>query len=101
MTTAEELYERFVGIIEQAWRDKNIYAVPNAAEAAGFTGGEVQRGLNQRWEFTYADAAGTVVEVHARWWDQSKTFSIQPDMHVMSVTLKTDPPKHFEQRYEE
>lgn len=101
MITAAEQFEHFVTIIEQAWKDKNIYSVPEAAEAAGFKGGEVQRGLSQRWEYGFTDESGVEVEVTARWWDQSKAFSIQPDMHVMNVSLKTDPPKHFERRYEE
>jgi len=101
MSTAAEQFERFVAIIEQAYQDRNIYRVPEAAEAAGFAGGEVRRGLIQRWEYSFTDASGVQVEVTARWWDQSKAFSIQPDMHVMNVSLKTVPPRHFERRYEE
>ena len=101
MTTAIEQFDRFVDIIERAWKEKNIYQVVKAAEAAGFQGGEVRRGLSQRWEYTSTDADGMVIEVGARWWDQSQAFSIRPDMHVMSVSLKSGPPKNFERRYEE
>lgn len=51
------------------------------------TGGETSRGIGQRWEYNYADASGHSVKVECRWYDQSKAFSIKPDMHIMSVTL--------------
>ena len=38
--TPLEMYYRFVSIIDQAADAKNIYAVPEAAEAAGMVGGE-------------------------------------------------------------
>jgi hypothetical protein len=88
--SALDLYHRFVAIIDQAAADKNIYAVPAAATAAGMSGSEEPHGLGQRWNYAYSDQTGFTVLVHARWWDQSKPFSIQPDMHVMSVELRSD-----------
>lgn len=81
---------------------KDIYAVPAAAADAGLEGSEEQRGSGQRWKYSFSDAAGFTVRVHARWWDQSRAFSIQPDMHVMSVELEGENTlmKH-EQRYTE
>lgn len=74
--SAHDLYHRFVAIIDRAAADKKIYAVPEAAAAAGMKGSEEPRG--QRWDYAYSDPAGFTVRVHARWWDQSKPFSIQP-----------------------
>lgn len=100
--SALDHYHRFVAIIDQAAADKDIYAVPAAAAAAGMSGSEEQRGMGQRWNYTYDDPAGFTVLVHARWWDQSKPFSIQPDMHVMSVELVSDTTRmKHEGRYEE
>lgn len=67
---------------------KNIYAVPEAAEAAGMIGGAKPRNMSQRWTYTYTDGLGIELHVHARWWDSSKPFSIQPDIHVMNAELK-------------
>lgn len=86
--TAEELYARLVTAIDHAVRTKNIYAVPEAAEAAGMTGGSTHRGLSERWEYTLSDQAGRTVLLQCRWYDQSQAFSIQPDKHIMSVELR-------------
>lgn len=51
-------------------------------------GGEEPRTMGQRWNFTYTDGSGVELLVHARWWDSSKPFSIEPDIHVMRVELK-------------
>lgn len=99
--TSLELYRRFVEIINQAADSKNIYAVPEAAEAAGMIGGEEPRKMSQRWHYTYADGSGSELLVQARWWDSSKPFSIQPDIHVMRAELKGGAvPMSHERRYE-
>ena len=96
-----ELYRRFVEIIDQAADTKNIYAVPEAAEAVGMIGGEESRTMSQRWNYTYTDGSGIELHVHARWWDSSKPFSTQPDIHVMRAELKgNDMPMSHERRYE-
>lgn len=96
-----ELYRCFVEIIDQAADAKNIYAVPQAAEAAGMIGGEEPRTMSQRWNYTYTDGSGIELHVHARWWDSSKPFSMQPDIHIMRVELKGDAmPMSHERRYE-
>lgn len=86
--TSLELYSRFIEIIDQAADAENIYAVPEAAEAAGMIGGEEPRTMSQRWNYIYTDGSGVELHVHARWWDSSKPFSIQPDVHVMRADLK-------------
>jgi hypothetical protein len=87
-TSSLEMYFRFVAIIDQAAEAKNIYAVPEAAEAAGLAGGEEPGTMSQRWYYRYTDSSGIELLVHARWWDSSKPFSIQPDVHVMRAELK-------------
>lgn len=100
--TSLDMYDRFVELIDQACDAKDIYRVPKAAESLGLKGGEEQRGMGQRWNFSFVDAHSQTVLVHARWWDQSQAFSIRPDMHVMSVELKGEATliKH-ERRYED
>ena len=83
-----ELYQNLVKVIDEAVRTKNIYAVPEAAEAAGMAGGETHKGFSERWEYSYEDDAGRSVVVHCRWYDQSQAFNIRPDKHVMSVELR-------------
>ncbi|MBB2185503.1 hypothetical protein HLH32_03725 [Gluconacetobacter liquefaciens] len=100
--TALELYRRFVAIIDRAWTEKNIYAVPEAAAKAGMEGKEKPRGMSQSWDYSYRDPNGFELLVHARWWDQSQAFSIRPDMHVMTAELKGETRlMYHEQRYEE
>lgn len=102
MATALDLYQSFVTIIDQAAADKNISAVPEAAQAAGMVGTEMPRGMGHRWDFTFTDQAGSTLLVHARWWDPSQAFSIRPDIHVMSAELKSEGfHQHHERRYEE
>lgn len=99
--TSLELYYRFVAIIDQATADKDIYAVPKAAEAIGMVGGEEPQTMSQRWNYHYTDGSGIELHVHARWWDSSKPFSIEPDIHVMRAELKgTASPFVHERRYE-
>lgn len=99
--TSLELYYRFVAIIDQATADKDIYAVPKAAEAIGMVGGEEPQAMSQRWNYNYTDGSGIELHVHARWWDSSKPFSIEPDIHVMRAELKgTASPFVHERRYE-
>ena len=99
--TSLELYSRFVEIIDQAADAENIYAVPEAAEAAGMIGGEEPRTMSQRWNYIYTDGSGVELHVHARWWDSSKPFSIQPDVHVMRADLKgNEMLMSHERRYE-
>ncbi|WP_338240486.1 hypothetical protein [Aurantiacibacter hainanensis] len=99
--TSLELYRRFVEIIDEAADAKTIDAVPKAAEAVGMIGGEEPRAMSQRWNYIYTDESGFELHVHARWWDSSRPFSIQPDIHVMRAELKGDAmPMSHERRYE-
>ena len=86
--TALELYHQLVNVIDRAKAEKNIYAVPAAAEAAGMAGGQTHKGFSERWTYTYTDSAGQTVELHCRWYDQSQAFAPAPDMHKMSVELR-------------
>lgn len=84
-TTSLELYYRFVAIIDQVTVDENIYAVP---KAAGMVDGNEPQTLRQRWNYSYTDGPGIEPHVHERWWDSSKPFSIEPDIHVTRAELK-------------
>ncbi len=86
---APDLYNDLVRVIDRAAAEKNIYAVPAAAEAAAMTGGQTHKGLSERWSYSFTDTLGQTVELHCRWYDQSQAFSPAPDMHRMSVVLKT------------
>lgn len=98
---ASDLYDQMVTVIKMAVTARNIYAVPEAAEKAAMLGGETHKGLSQRWDYSFTDESGHTVNVRCRWYDQSKPFSIQPDMHKMSVELSGPAPKRYEGSYEE
>lgn len=51
--TSLDMYDRFVELIDQACDAKDIYRVPKAAESLGLKGGEEQRGMGQRWNFSF------------------------------------------------
>ena len=87
MDKLTELYAHMVSAINDALSESDIYAVPKAAEQAGMVGGETTRGLAQRWDYEASDPAGNSVQVHCRWYDQSKPFSIRPDKNIMTVTM--------------
>jgi len=70
-TTALEMYHHFVDIIDQAPKAENVYAAPEAAEAAGMVGGEEPQGMGQRWNYACTDGSGAELLVHARC-DQTK-----------------------------
>lgn len=76
-----------VAAIDQAVLDQDIYALPKAAENAGMTGGELKRGISQKWEYSFTDDGGGTVKVECYWYDQSRPFQIKPDMHVMKADL--------------
>lgn len=102
MKTATQLYDHLVSVIDKAAVERSIYHVPSVAEQEGMEAGETERGLNPRWFYSFQDSVGAKVTLECRWYDQSKAFSIQPDMHIMTVTLEAcDDRRSHERRYEE
>lgn len=100
--TAFDIFQEIAKTIDRAKADKNIYAVPAAADAAGMSGGQTHKGLSERWSYTYTDAVGQTVDLHCRWYDQSQAFSPAPDMHKMSVELSgAEHPMSHSAEYEE
>lgn len=99
--SAADLYNDLLSVIKKAVVDNNIYAVPAAAQQAGMQGGETERGVSQRWDYTFTDSLGHSVMVHCRWYDQSKPFSIHPDKHIITVELTGPQPQRYTDSYEE
>jgi len=102
LSTAASLYSHFVTVIDSATSNRDIFAIKTAAKAAGLQGTVQPRGTGQRWDFHFVDSNGDILIIHARYWDQSKAFSIRPDMHVMSAVLvEKGRSREYERRYEE
>jgi hypothetical protein len=99
MRSAQDLYEQMVTIIDQATEAEDLYELPRAAEREGMSGGELRADLSQRWEYTYDDQQSGTVKVECYWYDRSKPFSIQPDRHVMSVSMESAGVKRSHSRH--
>lgn len=59
------------------------------AEALGLTGGREGSGFSERHAYTATDASGVTIDIAARWYDQSKAFSVRPDRHIFALTLRS------------
>lgn len=89
MTDARHLYDDLAEAIERACRERHYYIVTERAETLGLTGGGGGSGFSERHAYTLTDPNGLTVDLAARWYDQSKAFSVQPDRHIFALTLRS------------
>lgn len=104
MTTAKELYEALVQQIEADCAAKSFEGCLNLCEAEGMQGGERKYGaIGQQYVYELEFSNGDKVEFEFKWYDQSKAFSIQPDIHkfYVSYTPKDGMPLAHSNAYEE
>ena len=89
MTDARHIYDDLAEAIERACRERHYYIVIERAEALGLTGGGEGSSFSERHAYTSTDSNGLTVDLAARWYDQSKAFSVQPDRHIFALTLRS------------
>mgnify|MGYP005983345687 CR=1 FL=1 len=86
---ARHCYTELAEAIEQACRERHYYIVTERAEALGLPGGGEGSGFSEKHAYSATDENGLMVDLAARWYDQSKAFSIRPDRHVFTLTLRS------------
>lgn len=89
MTNAQKLYDALVQQIEVDCAGKSFGGSLKLCEAEGMQGGEKKYGaMGQHYLYELEFSNGDRVEFEFKWYDQSKTFSIRPDIHKFYVTYK-------------
>jgi hypothetical protein len=61
----------------------------NGAESLGMTGGQTGGQYSFDYHFEFADTSGAKVTLGFHSYDQSKAFSVQPDMNKFTVTFSS------------
>ena len=89
MTTAKELYETFIKQIEADCSNKSYEGCLNLCESSGMHGGEKKYGgMGQHYVYELEFPNGDKVDFEFKWYDKSKVFSIQPDIHKFHASYK-------------
>lgn len=92
MKDAKELYEALVCQIEADCAEKSYGGCLNLCEAEGMEGGEKKYGgIGQHYVYDLEFPNGDKVNFEFKWYDKSKVFSIQPDIHKFYASFN---PKH-------
>ena len=74
--------------LEAAAKEKSAGAAAAVAERCGVVElGDGKPSQHMIWERADGEA---VLRFEWRWYDQSKTFSIQPDMNILALTMRQD-----------
>lgn len=103
MPVSDSLHSKFERIslaMDRAVIEKSLSLAQAEAEHCGLSEVPPKNGQSHRWEFT----DGTLVlALDWRWYDQSKSFSIRPDMNVMVLTISDGDQviRRIEKRYED
>lgn len=84
---ASETFDKLRVLIDQACRERSFGIAIRGAEAHGMVSGQG----NNRWsldcDFELVDATGAKVALNFHSYDQSKAFSVRPDMNKFALTL--------------
>jgi len=93
-------FERISLAMDRAVIEKSLSSAQAEAECCGLSEVSTKNGHSHRWEF--ADGA-LVLALDWRWYDQSKSFAIRPDMNVMVLTIANGNQviRRIEKRYED
>jgi hypothetical protein len=84
---AHQVYDRLRALIDQACRDCSFEIAIRGAEALGMVGGQGDSRWTLDYEFEFVDHAGAKVGLNFHSYDQSKAFSVRPDMNKFELTM--------------
>lgn len=87
MTTVDldAAFDQLAATLDQAVRERNFATTSSVAETLGLRKiGDGKPSQRHVWERPDGDL---VLRFEWRWYDQSKAFSTQPDMNLLSVSL--------------
>lgn len=96
-----DAFEIIASAVVPAAKEKSAGAAVAAAERCGLVElGDGKPSQHTIWERQDGDET---LRFEWRWYDQSKTFSIQPDMNILTVTLflAANVVRNVEHRYED
>jgi hypothetical protein len=104
MSDAKALYDELVRKIDSDCAQKDYAGTLSLCQATGMQGGERPYGaMGQQFVFEKVFPNGDKVVLDFKWYDKSKPFSIQPDIHRfhVSYSLKEGQQASHSNAYEE
>jgi uncharacterized protein YcfL len=85
-TDFERAFEAIAEAMMQAAKERSIFIASSEAERHGLSEqGDGKPSQTTVWEKTHQ---GRTLRFRWHWYDQSRPFSIQPDMNIMSLELR-------------
>lgn len=88
MSNAKALYDTLVHQVDRDCSSKNYTGSIDLCRSSGMEGGEKPYGaMGQHFVFSTSFSNGDKVDLDFKWYDKSKPFSIQPDIHRFHVSL--------------
>lgn len=100
-TELENAFEAIAEVMKHAARDRSASTASTEAERHGLLDqGDGKPSQLHVWE---RSEEGMTLRFQWRWYDQSKAFSIQPDMNILSLELRKADAllRSTEERYED
>ncbi|CAB3808014.1 hypothetical protein LMG28614_06720 [Paraburkholderia ultramafica] len=84
---AKEAFQKLEVLIDQACDDCSFGIAIRGAEALGMIGGKGNNQWSLDYDFELVDDSGEKVALSFHSYDQSKAFSVRPDMNKFELTL--------------
>lgn len=84
---ASETFDKLRALIDQACRECSFGIAIRGAEAHGMVGGQGNNRWSLDYDFELVDTTGAKVALNFHSYDQSKAFSVRPDMNKFELTL--------------
>ena len=84
---ANEVFGRLRALVDEACESCSFRIAIDGAAALGMSGGRTGGPYSLDYDYAFADDAGGKVELSFHSYDQSKAYSVRPDMNKFTVTL--------------
>ncbi len=96
-----DAYDAIAVAVVEAAKQRKVGIASAAAERFGLV--ELGDGTPSQKHIWERDESGRNLRFEWRWYDQSKAFSIQPDMNILSLELRdgNDLVRRCEERFED
>jgi hypothetical protein len=96
------VFGRISALVEQACRECDFRIAILGAKEFGMVGGRDNNSWGLDYDFKLVDSEGAKVLLKFHSYDQSKAFSVRPDMNKFEVTLTVSngPGRQYQNQYE-
>jgi hypothetical protein len=84
---ASEVFDKLRVLIDEACDQCSFQIAIRGAEALGMSGGQSKNRWALDYDFEHVDISGAKATFSFHSYDQSKAFSVRPDMNKFKVTL--------------